>query len=356
MRRALALLAALVLAGCVSGAPQTQSRPHFYTVGDAGGAGKRLIPYTTLAGYLQRSKTRDSGLFLAVTGAKPDRAVFTRPMAVAAGPQGVYVIDEASNALYRFRWDAAGADHATTEHRASSHDGLTHAELSRLSSLPGIDEPTDLFVTGNGDVYLADGNGRKVVRYSMDGDEQQRFEDDETLNRPVAVTVANNGLRVLVADGLFDRVVVFNPAGRALYGIGSRGDEAGDFRNIRGMVQARDGMLYVVDGIHRRINVYGLDGSFLTGFGQSTFTDPGGIAVDDEGRVYLTDRFNHRILVFRNRQLVETYGSQGPEPGQFNQPSGMSYHDGKLYVADRDNSRVQVFRVVPEKLAKEGGP
>lgn len=354
MRWLAALAATLVLAAC--GAPETEplrSRPRYYGIGEVSGAGQRLIPYTTLSGYMLHTNTREGGAFRTLTGLDSERPLFSRPSAVAATAGGVYVIDENAHALYRFRWSVPDPAHAAPQHVAEAHAGLSHPDFTRLSRLDEVDEAVDLFVSDGGDVYVADGSGRKVRKFDAAGELVQTFESAEHLNKPVAITIDARGLRIFVADGLFDRIVVFNPQGSPLYGIGRRGDEAGEFRNIRDMVQGRDGLLYIVDGIRRHVGIYGLDGSFVGSFAQGAVTDPSGIAVDDEGRIYVADRFNHRILIFKDRKLVESFGTQGPDAGQFNQPSGIAYHDRKLYVADRDNGRVQVFRVVPEAVARQ---
>lgn len=359
MRATVSMLAALmlVMAGCVAtdGEDVYRTRPRYYSPGEASGAGQRLIPFATISGYLMRTGTREGGFIRLVGGLEQERPVFEQPVAVGANATGVYMIDAATNALYRFRWQIDGGEHRDARHVAEQHAGLSHPEFKRLLRLDGIDEATDLYVSDAGDIYVADGGGRKVVRYNADGVPLQTFTSDEFLNRPVAVTVGMRGKRLLIADGLFDRIVVFNPNGTPLYGIGSRGDRPGSFKNIRDMVQGGDGVLYVVDAIHRRITAYGLDGSFLGVFGTEAFTEAGGIAVDDEKRVYLSDRFNHRILIFRDRRLIESYGRHGTGPGEFNQPTSLAYDDGRLYVTDLQNARIQVFRVAPESLATGRG-
>ncbi|PWC42090.1 hypothetical protein [Azospirillum sp. TSO22-1] len=337
--------AALLLAGCQSAKSpaDAQRQWRLYSVEQAGGgAGKRLIPFTTLDGYLAQTGGGLGSVARAITGASDLKPLVRNPVAVAAGEPGVFIVDEATQSLYRFRWLSDQAK-----------DGLPGADFTHLRTLTELDEPTDLHLSQLGDLFVSDGNGKKVVQYDKDAEKVKVFKDEENLNRPVAVTTDKRGLRIFVADGLYDRVVAFNRAGVSLYGIGERGDGEGNFRNIRAMIQGPDGLLYVVDGISRHINVFGLDGSYIATFGKETFTDPGGIAVDDDGRVYVSDGFNHRILIFANRRLVETYGKPGQGPGEFQSPGNLAYHQGRLYVVDRQNARVQVFRVVPEEQARQ---
>lgn len=342
-----AVAAALLLTACQTDRPRDAAgiarEWRLYSVEQAGGGGgRRLIPYTTLDGYLARSSGGMGSVARILTGVSELTPLVRTPVAVAAGEPGIYIVDESSHALYRFRWRPDEAK-----------DGMPGADFTRLRTLSELDEPTDLHLSQLGDLFVSDGNGKKVVQYDKDAEKVRVFQDDENLNRPVAVTTDKRGLRIFVADGLYDRVVAFNRAGVPLYGIGERGDGEGAFRNIRAMIQGPDGLLYVVDGISRQINVFGLDGSYISTFGKETFTDPGGIAVDDEGRVYVSDGFNHRIVVYANRRVVETYGKAGSGPGEFQNPGNLAYYQGRLYVVDRQNARVQVFRVISEEQVRQ---
>jgi sugar lactone lactonase YvrE len=348
--RLVALVAVLMLGGClVLGEPKatgTDVNTLLYTVGEVRGAGKRLIPFTTLDGYLATSGGGNSRSMRALTGLDRRVANTRDPIAIGAGENGVYIIDDATNGLYRFRWGAS-------EDR-DSETGLAEAEFKRLRLLTDVTAANDLFVASNGDVFVSDGKGRKVVRYDKDGGHLQDFVDADNLNRPVSVTIDSRALRIFIADGLYDRVLVFNPQGRSLYGIGFRGDGPGGFKNIRSMVQGRDGLLYVVNGVRQQIQTYGLDGTYVGSFGQGAISDPDGMVVDDENRVYVADSFNHKIQIFAAGKQVESYGKYGTGPGEFSRPGRLAYFKGMLYVADRGNSRIQVLKVVPEKLVAGG--
>jgi len=75
------------------------------------------------------------------------------------------------------------------------------------------------------------------------------------------------------------------------------------------------------------------------------FTDPRGLTVDSEGRVYVADSNNHRIQVFDSSgQFITQWGSQGARPGQFQEPWGVAVdEEGNVYVADTWNHRLQKF-------------
>ena len=54
---------------------------------------------------------------------------------------------------------------------------------------------------------------------------------------------------------------------------------------------------------------------------------------------------NDRIQKFTaDGKHLLTFGSFGTEPGQFQRPSGIVWHEGVVYVADAVNNRVQRFQ------------
>ena len=73
--------------------------------------------------------------------------------------------------------------------------------------------------------------------------------------------------------------------------------------------------------------------------------DPMGVAVDENGNIYVTDRESHRLSKFNSDgKLVKTVGGKGGRTGQFDWPHGIALSkDNKLFVCDSNNHRIQVF-------------
>ena len=96
--------------------------------------------------------------------------------------------------------------------------------------------------------------------------------------------------------------------------------------------------------------VYTLDGALVSiwdgsGSGPGQFIHPEGVAVDEAGRVYVSEQGNARVQVLTaDGQPVTQWGSRGTAPGQFSDPEGLALgRDGLVYVTDADNETVQVF-------------
>ena len=73
--------------------------------------------------------------------------------------------------------------------------------------------------------------------------------------------------------------------------------------------------------------------------------DPTGVAVDEDGNIYVVDCESHRLSKFNaDGKLVKTVGGKGGRTGQFDWPHGIALSkDNKLFVCDSNNNRIQVF-------------
>ncbi len=74
---------------------------------------------------------------------------------------------------------------------------------------------------------------------------------------------------------------------------------------------------------------------------------PTGIAVDQNGRLIVADRDNHRMQVFLSSgEFLTKFGAKGEKEGEFNDPHGLAVlTDGRVAEADFRNNRVQLFRI-----------
>jgi tetratricopeptide (TPR) repeat protein/streptogramin lyase len=135
---------------------------------------------------------------------------------------------------------------------------------------------------------------------------------------------------------------------------GQEGREIGQFRQPGSVVVDEAGRLYVADTYNHRIQVFDPNGHFLHTFGaegaqRGALLRPKGLAWGPNHLLYVADTGNHRIQAFNQQgEVVMALGSFGNLPSQFNAPEAMAV-DGSntLYIADTQNHRVQ-------KLAPDG--
>ena len=83
------------------------------------------------------------------------------------------------------------------------------------------------------------------------------------------------------------------------------------------------------------------------GFTKDKLYNPGDVAIDKYGFVYVVDTFNHQIKKFKlHYSLDKVFGRHGKQPGQFIKPCSIAIGPEELiYVADMMNNRIQVFDI-----------
>jgi hypothetical protein len=88
--------------------------------------------------------------------------------------------------------------------------------------------------------------------------------------------------------------------------------------------------------------------------GAGPFNRPTRLAIAPGGDLYVSDGYgNARIHRFSaDRQLIQSWGEPGTDPGQFNLPHSIWVHtDGRVFVCDRENDRIQIFGPSGELLS-----
>ena len=72
--------------------------------------------------------------------------------------------------------------------------------------------------------------------------------------------------------------------------------------------------------------------------------NPYGVVISNDGVMFVTDLGSHRLLKLScDGTLLKATGGRGKDPGQFDDPHGITLSSNKLFVCDSDNHRVQVF-------------
>jgi DNA-binding beta-propeller fold protein YncE len=169
------------------------------------------------------------------------------------------------------------------------------------------------------------------------------------------------GLRIDPQDNVWtidagaSQVVKFDPQGRILLVLGRKpeainvrpgaagGGEDGGGRAAGPAGGARQG------GAGAGAPAGGRAGGAAPGSGVpgSTFSEPGDVAWDATGNIYIADGVGNtnRIAKFdKDGRFIRHWGSTGTEPGQFNGVKALAIdRQGNVYAADMRNKRIQVF-------------
>lgn len=268
----------------------------------------------------------------------------------------VYVVDETNHRVQKF--GPSGGDAILT----FGTTGSSGTGASQLYSPKGV------AVDSVGNVYVADYNNDRVQKFGPSGGAailtfgitDSPGNGPNELNSPQDVVVDSAG-NVYVVDGsLNDRVQKFtSSAGDAILTIGRAmsGNGAGQLNNSYGVAVDNNGNVYVADTSNNRVMKFPPEGGnevlrFGTGAGGSSslqLQSPHGVAVDNAGNVYVADYSNQRIQKFGpgGGAAILTLGTTdvyGNGPNEFSNPNDVAVDNaGYIYVADTSNDRVQKF-------------
>lgn len=181
-----------------------------------------------------------------------------------------------------------------------------------------------------------DAQGNFITMWGSKGKENGQF------TNPVGIAVDKEGY-VYVVDRWNPCVQKFSPNGDFIIKWGRMGNENGEFVNLVGIAIDNEGYVYTAESWNGNgVQVFNTDGEFI-----SKWDDPkvwSGIAVDEDGNIYLTDVQNRIQKFTSDGQLIAGFGEGGFDAGQFNNPTYLTVSSsGRIFISDALNNRVQVF-------------
>lgn len=342
---------------------------------------RKSLPLLLIAGLLtpaceSKSKIAEvttfagSGVMGAVDG-KGTAARFSYMMGVAVDARGnVYVADSHNNLIRKIRADGVVTTLAGTGEVGSvDGKGVTASFFN----------PGGVAVDQHGNVYVADTHNSLIRKISPGGQVttvaglrpdgvKSRQYDSVRLDNPAGIAVDSVG-NVYVADWGYDLIRKISPEGKMtiLAGSGKPGSSDGagaaaSFYLPGGIAVDRNGNLYVSDTYNNRIRKISPAGVVSTLAGKAvkgsadgkgtaaSFSHPAGIAVDKNGDIYVADVGNNRIRKISPGGDVTTFagtGDRGSKNGPvrtatFYRPFGVACDEaGTVYVADYQNNLIR---------------
>ena len=113
------------------------------------------------------------------------------------------------------------------------------------------------------------------------------------------------------------------------------------------------GQLAVAESGYHTVSLYSATGQKIYSFGTANsagsadgqFNSPSGVVIKDD-LMYVSDQGNNRVQKFsvRQRSYTSKFGSKGQGKGQFSNPRGICIDpERKVYIADYNNHCIQVF-------------
>ncbi len=235
-------------------------------------------------------------------------------------------------------------------------------------------------IDGKDNVWLAGNGGHSVLKFSKDGKfllqigkngASKGNKDTANLSRPAEVEVDMAANEVYVADGYGNRRVIVYDADKGTfkrmwgaYGKPPTDDPnvtydptkplATNWQTVHCATLANDGLVYVCDRVNNRIQVFRKDGTYIKEAQIAKRTLGDGVTFDiafskdpQQRLMYVADGANHRVwqLLREPMMVLNHIGNGGRYPGQFYATHNVSLDSkGNLYTVETyTGARLQKF-------------
>lgn len=186
------------------------------------------------------------------------------------------------------------------------------------------------------ELYVADNGKKQIIVYDLKGNPKRVYGKKEQFN-PVSLEFYGN--KLFVCDIKHHTVQVLDrTSGELLYQIGHTGSKPGQLFHPTN-IWIRNRKLYVSDTSNFRVQIFDLNGEFMSTFGQigdtpGSFARNKGIAVDKDDNVFVVDAAFENVQVFNSEnQLLLFFPGKEDLIGGVSLPAGISisYEDHSVF-------------------------
>jgi len=302
--KSLSVIIMVIIAGCVSG-PEKKPEPVFFPEPPFPARIQYLRSYTTAADIEQKKSVFE----VFITGQQDRIAYLDKPYGVAIHDGKIYVCD--TNATV-FVLDLKKKSFLPLE--------------AATRGLGKVVQPLNISIDKEGNKYVADPIGRKVVLYDKNDVYIKSYTIPDQWKPLDAVAYED---RLYVADGFGGHIRVFNKeTGELVQSIGNEPDpKYGRLILPTNITFDNEGYLYVADAGKFQIVKLDRDGHIRGVIGElgdrvGSFTRPRGVAIDKQNRLYAVDAAFNNVQIFnKDGRLLFFFGQFGIKRGSLFLPA-----------------------------------
>ena len=209
------------------------------------------------------------------------------------------------------------------------------------SAVSSFFAPTGLAINSN-HIFIVDCKGNSIQKCTIDG--SYLFQTKLKDSSPHDVAINKHTGRLYITATNIHCIYVYDNGLQPLCCFGHKGTGPGEFNTPTGITINSHGEIYVCDQSNSRVQKFSENGKYITQFGK-VLRQPWGITSDANDTIYVTDSKMFRVIIFNaDGDLLGSLGGEGQGPGQFLQPRGIAVdNDGQVYVCDSCKNEVIIF-------------
>lgn len=200
------------------------------------------------------------------------------------------------------------------------------------------DRPHGMRIDREGHIWTTDVNGDIIRKMNPEGEVLLTITPDDTdlLEEPTDLYIGLEGeVYVLVGHGQgVPRVLKFAPDGSLVKTWGGPGTGPSEFDTPHSIVVDADGLVYVADRQNRRVQIFDSEGEYIKEWTYKGL--PCGLYIDNDGTMYMVSGFAGEILKLDdNGKALGRNGQPGKGLGEFGEAHYMAMTpNGDIWVAD----------------------
>ena len=219
-----------------------------------------------------------------------------------------------------------------------------HGEFLRAWGQDEYLRPHGMRLDPDGNIWATDVNGHTVRKMNLAGDVlltlgtmgQAGEPEDGLLNEPTDLTINAEGeVFILVGHGRgTPQLLKFDASGKFIKKWGGQGTAPGQFDTPHSIVVDQAGLIYVADRQNRRIQIFDDEGGYVKEWAYKGL--PCGLHFTEDYQLYMVSGFSGEILKLdKNGKPLAATGEPGKGLGEFGEAHYMTVlPHGEIFVAD----------------------
>jgi DNA-binding beta-propeller fold protein YncE len=208
--------------------------------------------------------------------------------------------------------------------------------------------PVGIAADSHNYVYIADLYNQRISVFNQAGAFQYNISVTGASGQtsiPTAIAIDNKD-KIYIIDRRDNTVKKINKNGEVLLSFGGLGKQNGQFEYPLGLCVDDKGRIIVSDTGNNRIQIFSQKGIFLK---EMNVADglPSGITTDLKNRIFITVPIQGKVMTSSLKELVlkDFIGDAKGSNEKLYFPEGIEYNNNKIYLTDKGNNRVLVYKL-----------